>query len=77
MDKDFLQNKDKRKFDRKQLYYYLKVYNDPTNELLGYLGNISSEGLMLFSEKSIDVDLSPEVIQKDFGKLAVNLKTAH
>jgi len=55
MDKRLFKNSEKRKFDRKQLYYYLKVNHDETGILAGYLGDISLEGLMLFSKESVEL----------------------
>jgi len=56
MGSDLFHEKDKRGFDRRQLYYYLKVTHDPTGGLAGYLGDISTEGLMLFTKNQIELD---------------------
>lgn len=56
MDSTLFQNHDKRRFDRNQLYYYLKVIHDPIDTLAGFLGDISTEGLMLFSKDEIELD---------------------
>jgi hypothetical protein len=56
MDTHFFQNNEKRQFDRKQLYYYLKVNHDQTDLLAGFLGDISTQGLMLFSKESVEPD---------------------
>ena len=40
----------RRRIQRQQLPYYLKVYNRITDKPLGYLGNLSCEGLMLISQ---------------------------
>ena len=56
MDGNLFQNHEKRKFDRKQLYYYLKVYHDQNSTLAGYLGDISTKGLMLFTKESVELD---------------------
>ncbi len=56
MNSRLLKNFEKRRFDRKQLYYYLKVIHDKTDALAGYLGDISIEGLMLFSKESLEVN---------------------
>ncbi len=53
MGKDLFQNDEQRRFDRKQLFYYLKVYHQNANELVGYLGDISTEGLMIFTKQAI------------------------
>ena len=39
-----------RRIERHQLPYYLKVFNRITDRPMGYIGNISLEGLMLISE---------------------------
>jgi hypothetical protein len=39
-----------RRIERHQLPYYLKVFNGVTDKPMGYLGNVSLEGLMLVSE---------------------------
>lgn len=53
MGKDLFQEHEKRKFDRKQLLYYVKVFHHETGELAGYLADISTEGLMLFSRGEV------------------------
>lgn len=47
---------EKRRLKRRQLIYYLKVMDGKTNELLGRLVDITSEGFMLISESAIDTD---------------------
>jgi c-di-GMP-binding flagellar brake protein YcgR len=47
---------EKRKLKRRQLIYYLKVMDGKTNQLLGRLADITSEGLMLISEKTIETE---------------------
>lgn len=39
-----------RRIERHQLPYYLKVFNRITDKPMGYLGNVSLEGLMLISQ---------------------------
>lgn len=56
MENTLFQNHEKRKFDRNQLYYYLKVINTQTQELAGYLGDISTQGLMVFSKDKVELD---------------------
>ncbi len=55
-DDNLFLNIEKRHFDRNQLFYYLKVYNDrdQSDTPKGYLGDISTSGLMLFSKDSIE-----------------------
>ncbi|MFC3606318.1 PilZ domain-containing protein [Stutzerimonas tarimensis] len=38
-----------RRIERHQLPYYLKVFNRNTDKPLGFIGNISEQGLMLIS----------------------------
>ncbi len=54
MGKDLFHDHEKRKFDRRQLLYYVKVFHHTTGELAGYLADISTEGLMLFSKDHIN-----------------------
>lgn len=56
MNHSLLNNFEKRRFDRKQLYFYLRVIYDKTGVLAGYLGDISTEGIMLFSRESIELN---------------------
>lgn len=42
--------REQRHIQRQQLPYYLKVYNRITDRPMGYLGNVSSDGLMLISQ---------------------------
>ena len=46
---------DKRKLKRRHLIYYLRVFDNNTNELLGHLVNITREGLMMISENQIEI----------------------
>jgi hypothetical protein len=39
-----------RRIERHQLPYYLKVYNRITDKPMGYIGNVSLDGLMLISQ---------------------------
>ena len=63
--------KEKRKLERRHLIYYLRVFDDKTNKLLGHLVDISTQGFMLISEEPIEtnhtfqmrMDVSPEIIQ--------------
>ncbi len=70
MDNRLIKNFEKRKFDRKQLYYYLKVNHDGTDSLAGYLGDISTKGLMLFSKEIVELNRSFKFridLDKEFG----------
>jgi hypothetical protein len=39
-----------RRIERHQLPYYLKVFNSVTGKPIGFLGNVSKDGLMLISQ---------------------------
>lgn len=64
----FLKHHEKRQFDREQLFYYLKVYQG--KKLAGYLGDISKQGLMLFTHKKMETGKPMELrieLDKEFG----------
>jgi len=44
---------DKRRIKRSHLIYYLRVFDQSTNETLGHLVDITQEGAMLISENAI------------------------
>jgi hypothetical protein len=44
---------EKRNLVRKSLIYHLQVMNTKTRRLVGYVGNITREGLLLFSPEPI------------------------
>ena len=46
---------DKRKFKRRHLIYYLRVFDNSNGELVGHLVNITVEGIMLISETPIQI----------------------
>lgn len=46
----------KRKTPRRHLIFYLRVFDHDSGELLGYLGDLSTQGLMLVSEQAIKTD---------------------
>ena len=45
---------EKRSIKRRHLIFYLRVFDKKSNELLGYLVDITAEGMMLISEKPIE-----------------------
>lgn len=79
MEPTLFKHHEKRQFDREQLYYYLKVYQG--QKLAGYLGDISNQGLMLFTTRVIKKDVAFELrieLDKDFGlgdNLVFNVKS--
>ncbi|MET1077892.1 MAG: PilZ domain-containing protein [Pseudomonas sp.] len=47
-----------RRIERHQLLYYLKVFNQVTDKPMGYIGNLSLDGLMLISQLRMMVGAS-------------------
>ena len=47
--------KERRRWKRRQLIYYLKVFNTKDESLLGFLVDITASGLMLMSENPIPI----------------------
>jgi hypothetical protein len=47
--------KERRKLERKQLLFYLRVLEGSENDVLGHLVNFSSGGLMLLSDVAVAV----------------------
>lgn len=52
---------EKRKLKRRHLIYYLRVFDQKTGQLLGRLVDITTEGIMLISEKPIEVNRTYKV----------------
>jgi len=46
----------RRKHERVNLIYYLAVFDRNTDNLIGYLADISIEGAMLLCEKPLEID---------------------
>lgn len=46
---------DRRRSKRRELLVFLPAYDKETSELLGYIADINHGGLMLFSEKYLEV----------------------
>ncbi len=55
MDPSTLPDK-QRTCPRRHLIFYLRVFDNETNKLVGYIGDISTKGVMLVSEKPIKTD---------------------
>lgn len=55
MDSDGLFD-DKRKLKRRHLIYYLRIFDKNSGEILGHLVDITSEGLMMISENSVETN---------------------
>jgi hypothetical protein len=46
---------ERRKFKRRYLMYYSRVYNRQTGEVIGYMVDLTPEGAMIISEEPIEV----------------------
>lgn len=46
---------EKRKFQRRHLIYYLRVFDRDTVNLIGHLVDLTSEGVMVISENPIEI----------------------
>ena len=47
---------ERRKLKRRHIMFYSRVFDRKTGKQLGYLGNLTPEGIMIISEEPIDVD---------------------
>ena len=43
-----------RRLERKALIYHIPVANRETGEIVGHLGNVTSEGMMLICQKALE-----------------------
>lgn len=63
MDGEFSMFTDRR-IERHQLSCFLKVFNRLTDKPIGYLGNVSKDGLMLISQLPMMIDVAFELSLK-------------
>jgi hypothetical protein len=70
--------KEKRKHKRVKLIYYLEIYDNANDKHLGYLVDITPEGLMMISEEEIssgkDFYLKMILPESAYGKKAISFK---
>jgi hypothetical protein len=50
--------RDKRKLKRRHLIYYLRVFIRGTDQVLGHLVDLTSEGVMIINEKPVELQKS-------------------
>ncbi len=50
--------KEERKIKRRHLILYLRVFDSKSDELLGNLGDLTTEGIMVVSDKQIEINKS-------------------
>ena len=48
---------ERRKLKRRHIMFYSRVFDRQTGQMLGYLGNLTGEGVMLISETPLEVDV--------------------
>jgi hypothetical protein len=69
---------EKRTLKRWHLIFYLRVFDEPTGSLVGYVVDISTKGMMLISDQPIplnqDFKLWLEVPEDDGRRVKVSLK---
>ncbi|MGR3888952.1 PilZ domain-containing protein [Pseudomonas sp. 1152_12] len=53
-----------RRIERHQLNYFLQVFNRLTDKPIGFLGNVSEDGLLLISQLPMMVDVDFELCLK-------------
>ncbi len=65
-----------RKYHRRHLIFYLRAYEKGSDEVLGYLVDISEDGLMLMSNKPIETnkvyDLRVKLVSPVAGKSEIH-----
>lgn len=67
------QREDSRKFERRHLVFYLRVFDGMSSRVIGHIADISEQGLMLISDDPIAVNenyrlrlrLPAELCEKD------------
>ena len=67
-----------RRIERHQLPYFLKVFNSITDKPIGFLGNVSEDGLMLISQLPLmigaDFDLRLKIPASDGCQQVIDLR---
>ena len=70
--------KDRRKFKRKYLAFFTRIFDRRTGDLLGNLADLTADGLMMISEKPLpvgqDYDLRIDLPEQVFDKNYLNLQ---
>lgn len=70
--------KEQRKLKRRHIMFYSRVFNRETGNLIGYLGNMTAEGIMIISEYPLEVGID-YLLRMDlpldiYSKAMLNLK---
>ena len=61
-----------RRLPRRYLFFYLRVFDQVTGNLLGYLSNINNEGIMLTSDMPLEIDTVLEMKMTVPGNIEEN-----
>ncbi|SDT37260.1 PilZ domain-containing protein [Pseudomonas prosekii] len=69
-----------RRIERHQLPYFLRVFNSVTDKPIGFLGNVSADGLMLISQLPMmigaDFDLRLKIPASDGCMQVIDLRAS-
>jgi hypothetical protein len=69
--------KERRQLERRHIMFYSRVFDRKTGKLLGYLGNITTGGIMIISDESlnceVDYKLRLDLPEDFYGKSILNL----
>ena len=64
--------KERRKFNRKDLAFFTRLFDRDNGQLLGHLANLTAEGAMIISEEPVETDrvyrLHMDLPEEEFGK---------
>jgi len=50
--------RERRKIKRRHILFYSRVFNRQTGELIGYLGDLTTEGAMVISEEPLEINVT-------------------
>ena len=70
---------DNRRWKRWQLIFYLRVFDKQTQQLLGHVVDITTNGMMLISDKPLPIDkeyfVMLDIPDEEGGRRTVSLRT--
>jgi hypothetical protein len=68
---------DRRKLERRHIMFYSRVFDRKTGKMLGFLGNITTGGIMIISDEpldfSVDYKLRLDLPEDLYHQAALNL----
>ena len=69
--------KERRQLERRHIMFYSRVFDRKTGKLMGYLGNITTGGIMIISDDAIncevDYKLRLDLPEDIYGQAILNL----